>query len=91
MTAYYAGGLLALVEAQAIIQLEKVNVIRPLVTVKSAPRGDTISWSVVNDGTNVGDATDVVNTAEGTVTPTTKIDSNKKTATMDMWSIKSVA
>jgi len=86
-TAYYSGGLLGLIETQAILQLEKVNVMRPLVTVKSAPRGDTISWSVYNDETAVATATDVVATAEGTVTPTTEFYSKKHTATMDMYSI----
>jgi len=86
-TGYIKGGLLGIIEAQALLQLEKVAVIRPLVSVKSAPKADTISWNVYNDGTNVGDAADVLATAMGTVTPTTAIDSNKRTATLEMWSI----
>lgn len=86
-TGYLAGGLLGLIEAQAIIQLDKVSVTRKLVSVKSAPKADTISWIMYNDGTATIDASDVAATAEGTVTPTSQLNSDKKTATLDMYSV----
>ena len=84
---YLAGTLLPIVAADAIVQLGKVGVTRNLVTVKSAPRADTISWGVYNDSTHQTTSADVVATAEGTVTPSTKLQSTKKTATLDMYSV----
>ena len=85
---YLAGTLLPIVSADAIMQLYKVAVTRHLVTVKSAPRADTIAWGVYNDtATKMVDSGDVTATAEGTVTPSTKLSSIKKTATLDMYSI----
>lgn len=86
-TGYLAGGLLGVIEAEAIARLAKVSVTRNLCSVKSAPKGDTISWIMYNDSTHVIDSGDVTNTAEGTVTPTSKLQSVKKTATMDMYSV----
>jgi len=86
-TGYLAGGLLDVIQADAIAQLAKASVTKNLVTVKSAPRGDTISWSVFNDGSHVIDSSDVAATAEGTVTPTSKLGSTKAQATMAMYSV----
>lgn len=83
----YLANTIAIIEADAILQMEKVGVIKPLVSVKSSPKGDTISWIVYNDSTHIMNAADVAATAEGTVTPTTKLQSAKRTATMDMYSI----
>ena len=86
-SAYLAGTLLPIVSADAIMQLAKAGVTRNLVTVKSAPRADTIAWGVYNDGTSTTTADDVAATAEGTVTPSNKLNSSKKTATLDMYSL----
>ena len=86
-TTYLAGGLIGIIEADAIAQLGKSGVTRKLCKVKSSPAAETISWIMYNDGSNVINATDVVATAEGTVTPTSKLNSNKKTATLDMYSV----
>ncbi len=86
-SAYLAGGLLGLIEAQAILQLDKVSVTRKLVSVKSAPKADTISWITYNDSTHVINDGDVANTAEGTVTPTSALTSTKRTAILDMYSV----
>jgi len=86
-TGYLAGGLLGVIETNAILQLDKVAVTRKLVSVKFAPRADTISWIMYNDSDHVINADDVVNTATGTITPTSKLQSVKKTATLAMHSV----
>ena len=83
----YLANTLALINAQALLQLDKVSVTRNLVSVKSAPKADTLSWIVYNDGSHIINAADVAATAEGTVTPTSKLSSAKKTATLDMYSV----
>jgi len=84
---YLAGGLIEVIAADAIVQMAKVGVTRNLVDVKSYPKADTATWSVYNDSTNQLTAADIAATAEGTVIPSTKLNSVKKTATLDMYSV----
>jgi len=83
----YAGGLLEVVEAEAILKFSEANVTTPLVKVKAEPKADQITFMAYNAGSNVVTSADVVNTAEGTVTPSTALDSEKKTITLDMHSV----
>lgn len=83
----YAGGLLEVVEAEAILKFSEANVTTPLVKVKAEPKADQITFMAYNAGSNVVTSADVANTAEGTVTPSTALDSEKKTITLDMHSV----
>lgn len=85
--AYFQGGLLDIILADAIIAFDKNGVTFPLVSVKGSPKGDTTNWIAYNAGTHKVQAADVAATAEGTVTPETALTSNKQTATHDMYSI----
>ena len=86
-TGNYAGGLLEVVEAEAILKFSEANVTTPLVKVKAEPKADQITFMAYNAGSNVVTSADVANTAEGTVTPSTALDSEKKTITLDMQSV----
>lgn len=86
-TGNYAGGLLEVVEAEAILKFSEANVTTPLVKVKAEPKADQITFMAYNAGSNVVTSADVANTAEGTVTPSTALDSEKKTITLDMHSV----
>jgi len=83
----YAGGLLEVVEAEAILKFSEANVTTPLVKVKAEPKADQITFMAYNAGSNTVTSADVANTAEGTVTPSTALDSEKKTITLDMHSV----
>ena len=85
--AYFQGGLLDVILADAIIAFDKHGVSLPLVSVKGSPKGDTTNWIAYNTGTHKVQSADVAATAEGTVTPESALTSNKKTATHDMYSI----
>jgi len=86
-TGNYAGGLLEVVEAEAILKFSEANVTTPLVKVKGEPKADQITFMAYNAGSNTVTSADVANTAEGTVTPSTALDSEKKTITLDMHSV----
>jgi N4-gp56 family major capsid protein len=85
-TGNFAGGLLEVIESEAVIKFSEANVTMPLVTVKGEPKADQITFIAYNAGSNKLTSADVANTAEGTVTPSTQLDSEKKTATLDMYS-----
>jgi len=85
--AYFQGGLLDVILADAIIAFDEHGVTLPLVSVKGSPAGDTTNWIAYNTGTHKVQSADVAATAEGTVTPESALTSNKKTATHDMYSI----
>lgn len=85
--AYFQGGLLDIILADAIIAFDKNGVTFPLVSVKGSPKGDTTNWIAYNTGTHKVQSADVAATAEGTVTPESALTTNKKTATHDMYSI----
>jgi hypothetical protein len=59
----------------------------PLVTVKGEPKADQITFIAYNAGSDAITSADVAATAEGTVTPSTALDTEKKTATLDMYSV----
>ncbi len=82
----FSGGLLEVIESEAVIKFSEANVTMPLVTVKGEPKADQITFIAYNAGSNKLTSADVANTAEGTVTPSTQLDSEKKTATLDMYS-----
>lgn len=86
-TSNYAGGLLEVIEAEAILKFSEASVSVPLVKQKSEAKADQITFMAYNAGSNVVTSDDVVNTAEGTVTPSTALDSEKKTITLDMYSV----
>jgi len=83
----FAGGLLEVIESEALIKFSEANVTVPLVTVKNEPKADQITFIAYNSGSNVLTSADVAATDEGTVTPSTQLDTEKKTATLDMYSV----
>ena len=83
----FAGSLLEVIEAEAILKFSEASVSVPLVSQKSEPKADQITFVAYNAGTNTVTSADVANTAEGTVTPSTALDSEKKTITLDMYSV----
>tara|TARA_S200002703_G_scaffold135364_1_gene124224 strand:- start:180 stop:1067 length:888 start_codon:yes stop_codon:yes gene_type:complete len=83
----FAGGLLEVIESEAIIKFSEANVTMPLVTVKGHPKADQVTFIAYNTGTNTLTSADVAATAENTVTPSTSLNTDKKTATLDMYSV----
>ena len=83
----FAGGLLEVIESEAVIKFSEANVTMPLVTLKGEPKADQITFIAYNAGSDAITSVDVVATAEGTVTPSTALDTEKKTATLDMYSV----
>ena len=83
----FAGGLLEVIESEAIIKFSEANVTMPLVTVKGHPKADQVTFIAYNTGTNTLTSGDVAATAENTVTPSTSLTTDKKTATLDMYSV----
>ena len=83
----FSGGLLEVIESEALIKFSEANVAVPLVTLKGEPKADQITFIAYNSGSNTLTSADVVATAEGTVTPSTQLDTEKKTATLDMYSV----
>ena len=86
-SANLAGSLIEVIEAEAILKFSEASVSVPLVKQKSEPKADQITFVAYNAGTNVVTSEDVVATDEGTVTPSTALDSQKKTITLDMYSV----
>ena len=86
-SANLAGSLIEVIEAEAILKFSEASVSVPLVKQKSEPKADQITFVAYNAGSNVVTSADVVATAEGTVTPSTALDSEKKTITLDMYSV----
>ena len=83
----FAGGLLEVIESEAVIKFSEANVTMPLVTLKGEPKADQIPFIAYNAGSDAITSADVAATAEGTVTPSTALDTEKKTATLDMYSV----
>jgi len=83
----FAGGLLEVIESEAVIKFSEANVTMPLVTVKGEPKADQITFIAYNAGSDAITSADVAATAEGTVTPSTALDTEKKTCTLDMYSV----
>ena len=83
----FAGGLLEVIESEAVIKFSEANVTMPLVTLKGEPKADQITFIAYNAGSDAITSGDVAATAEGTVTPSTALDTEKKTATLDMYSV----
>jgi hypothetical protein len=83
----FAGSLLEVIEAEAILKFSEASVSVPLVKQKSEPKADQITFVAYNAGTNQVTSEDVDATDEGTVTPSTALDSEKKTITLDMYSV----
>ena len=83
----FAGGLLEVIESEAVIKFSEANVTMPLVTTKGYPKADQVTFIAYNSGSNVLTSADVAATAEATVTPSTSLNTDKKTATLDMYSV----
>tara|TARA_B100001094_G_scaffold36227_1_gene30360 strand:+ start:5229 stop:6116 length:888 start_codon:yes stop_codon:yes gene_type:complete len=83
----FSGGLLEVIESEAVIKFSEANVTMPLVTVKGEPKADQITFIAYNAGSDKITSADVAATAEGTVTPSTALDTEKKTCTLDMYSV----
>ena len=83
----FSGGLLEVIESEAVIKFSEANVTMPLVTVKGEPKADQITFIAYNAGSDKLTSADVAATAEGTVTPSTALDTEKKTCTLDMYSV----
>jgi len=85
--AYFQGGLLAIVLADAIISFSDAGVVLPLVQQKGVDKADTVSWIRYNEGTHKIQSADVATTAEGTESPESALTTEKATATLDMYSV----
>ena len=83
----FAGGLIEQIEAEAIVKFSEAGVTMPLVTSKGYEKADQVTFIAYNSGTNTLTSGDVVATAENTVTPSTSLNTDKKTATLDMYSV----
>lgn len=83
----FAGGLIEQIEAEAIVKFSEANVTTPLVTLKGHDKADQVTFIAYNSGTNTLTSADVAATAENTVTPSTSLNTDKKTATLDMYSV----
>ena len=59
----FAGGLLEVIESEALIKFSEANVTVPLVTVKNEPKADQITFIAYNSGSNVLTSADVAATA----------------------------
>jgi hypothetical protein len=83
----FAGGLIEQIEAEAIVKFSEAGVTMPLVTLKGHDKADQVTFIAYNSGTNTLTGADVAATAENTVTPSTSLNTDKKTATLDMYSV----
>jgi hypothetical protein len=83
----FSGGLIEQIEAEAIVKFSEAGVTMPLVTLKGHDKADQVTFIAYNSGTNTLTSADVVATAENTVTPSTSLNTDKKTATLDMYSV----
>lgn len=83
----FAGGLIEQIEAEAIVKFSEANVTTPLVTLKGHDKADQVTFIAYNSGSNTLTSADVAATAEATVTPSTSLNTDKKTATLDMYSV----
>ena len=88
-TGNFAGALQEII-ADAIVSFRKANVCMPLVTVESRPKADQITFPVWNRGSNVLTSSDVGTHSESDATAisATQLDSDKKTLTLDMYSVR---
>jgi len=86
----YAGGLIEVIAADAIVAMNKANVCLDLVTVESRDTADQITFSVWNAGTNTLTSADVGTHSESDSADisATALDSEKKTLTLDMYSVR---
>tara|TARA_R110000803_G_scaffold147352_1_gene212939 strand:+ start:24 stop:881 length:858 start_codon:yes stop_codon:yes gene_type:complete len=82
-----SGGLLEVIESEAVIKFSEAGVTIPLVTLKGHDKADQVTFIAYNSGSNVLTSADVAATAEATVTPSTSLNTDKKTATLDMYSV----
>ena len=84
------GGSLQEVLADAMVHFSKANVALPLVTVEQRDKADTVTFPVYNLGSNTVTSGDVVSHSEHDTTAisATQLDSEKKTVTLDMFSIR---
>ena len=83
----FAGGLIEQIEAEAIVKFSEAGVTMPLVTLKGHEKADQVTFIAYNSGSNTLTSADVAATAENTVTPSTSLNTDKKTATLDMYSV----
>ncbi len=87
-SSYFAGGLLEVIAADAIVNFNKANVTLPLVSLRGEPKADQITFTAWNAGTNVLGSADVTATTEGNQIGATALDSEKKTITLDSYSVR---
>ena len=87
-SSYLSGGLLAHIETGAIVAFSDANRLLPLVTTAAPTRADTIAWTVWNRGSNQLTSADVTALTEGSEISVTFLDSQKKTATPDLLSVR---
>ena len=86
-SAYYAGSIVEqIATASAIVHLPEQNVLKPLVMNIGKDKADTITVPVWNQGTNTVTSSSMGTHAEGTGAGAVKLNSDKKTGTMDMYS-----
>ena len=88
-TGNFAGSLQEVL-ADAMVHFSKSNVCLPLVMQESRDKADTITFPVYNLGSNQVTSADVAAHSEhdSTAITATQLDSEKKTITLDMYSIR---
>ena len=88
-TGNFAGSLQEVL-ADAMVHFSKANVCLPLVMQESRDKADTITFPVYNLGSNQVTSADVASHSEhdSTAITATQLDSEKKTITLDMYSIR---
>ena len=88
-TGDFAGSLQEII-ADSMVHFSKSNVCLPLVQIQSRPQADTVTFPVYNLGSDQITSADVGTHSEHDSTAITAVavDSEKKTATLDMYSIR---
>lgn len=84
----FAGGLLEVIAADAVVAFNKANVTLPLLSLRGEVKADQITFTAWNAGTNVLGSADVSTTTEGSQISATALDSEKKTITLDSYSVR---
>lgn len=85
----FAGSLQEVI-ADSMVHFSKANVCLPLVTVQARDKADTVTFPLYNLGSDQVTSADVTAHSEhdSTAISATALDSEKKTATLDMYSIR---
>ena len=90
-TAYLASGLVEQIESEAIVAFSDAGVISNLTRSSLQANADTISFQVVNRGTNKINSADVGAVTDGTEIAASVINTDKKTITLAPYAVRTDA